>query len=178
MLVLRSGLPGTHVHVSTAGALSRPPTSALGRRISSIATRFATEILAAVARHGIEDVVALHKEMAAQVATRQQAGGRSGRGARAAAPSAPAGRVQVRRSDESIAEMARSLAILLARHPGGLRAEELRKQSGFDRKDLHVPLAHALRAGLVGKKGEKRRTVYFAKAKAKIVGLLRTASRA
>lgn len=69
-----------------------------------------------------------------------------------------------RRSPVAIAAASAKLVELVAKHPAGLLAEELRKKSGLSRRALFTPLTHALESGSLKKKGEKRRTTYFASA--------------
>jgi hypothetical protein len=69
----------------------------------------------------------------------------------------------VRRSDEEIAKLAKGLGRLLTAHRTGLRAEALRLASGLSKRELQSPLAYALKVGWLGKRGKKRRTVYFAR---------------
>jgi hypothetical protein len=54
------------------------------------------------------------------------------------------------------------IATLLASHPEGLRAEQIRAALGVEAKELPRPLADALAAGRVTKTGQKRATTYFA----------------
>lgn len=67
-----------------------------------------------------------------------------------------------RRSQRSIDAESAKLVQLVSQHPNGLLAEELRKKSGLSRRALFTPLTHALASGGLKKKGEKRKTTYFA----------------
>jgi hypothetical protein len=51
---------------------------------------------------------------------------------------------------------------LVGKHPGGLRAEQIRKELGLVAKELPRPLAEGLAAKRLAKKGQKRATTYFA----------------
>lgn len=61
-----------------------------------------------------------------------------------------------------IANASEKIVELVSQHPNGLLAEELRKKSGLSRRALFTPLTHALASGGLKKKGEKRKTTYFA----------------
>src|SRR5262249_11315696 len=67
---------------------------------------------------------------------------------------------RVRRTEDVIAAAAETIAAVLGRSAGGLRAEELRRRVGMTRLELARPLKTLLKAGRVKKTGEKRATVY------------------
>jgi Fic family protein len=52
---------------------------------------------------------------------------------------------------------------LLAKHPKGLRAEEIRSKLNLSKQEVPRPIADALAEKLITKKGEKRATTYFKK---------------
>jgi hypothetical protein len=52
---------------------------------------------------------------------------------------------------------------LLARHPAGLRAEQIRDALHLQSKELPRPLREALASGRITKTGEKRATTYRAR---------------
>lgn len=66
-----------------------------------------------------------------------------------------------RRSADDIARMIDSIADLLAKHPEGLRAEQIRESLGVEAKELPRPLADAVSSGRLTKTGQKRATTYF-----------------
>lgn len=63
-----------------------------------------------------------------------------------------------RRSAADVEKIGEAVAELVAKHPNGLRSEEIQKALGLSRKDLPIPLARALAAKLVRKTGTKRAT--------------------
>jgi hypothetical protein len=103
----------------------------------------------------------------------ESSGSTGRRGASAAraqpAPDQPAedGAVQrrggrlVRRSSSDIERIVNEILSLLAEHPAGLRAEEIRERLDLVAKELPRPLKEAVDAGLLGKSGQKRATTYF-----------------
>ena len=139
-------------------------------KITTLAQSFALTIAREVARATVRDVVAL----SAPAPGTGPRGGFSPRTAvsepvvlsfqrqflwteRGALPRAKL----ARRSDTEIAKIASVLTSLVAKHPKGLRAESLRLESGLSKPELQSPLAYALRTKQIGKRGEKRTTVYF-----------------
>ncbi|MBX3234317.1 MAG: hypothetical protein KIT84_21630 [Labilithrix sp.] len=66
-----------------------------------------------------------------------------------------------RRSMADISKVIDDIAALLQKHPGGLRAEEIRRELGVQSKELPRPLADGLAAGRFSKQGQKRATTYF-----------------
>ncbi len=58
--------------------------------------------------------------------------------------------------------MVEDISALLARHPEGLRAEQIRAELGVQAKELPRPLADGLTEGRLSKTGQKRATTYFA----------------
>jgi hypothetical protein len=117
--------------------------SSLRERISSLASRFADEILAVVSQ---------------SVDERLAHGG-------AVAPSfgRKVGRV-ARRSADALAEVGERIVAALAREPRGIRSEDLRAAVGLTRAEMFRPIGMLLAAGRIRKTGQKRRTVYFAEA--------------
>ena len=90
-------------------------------------------------------------------------------GARASRPRSPAaepaarkraaGRL-ARRTADDIQGMVRTIVDLVAKHPDGLRAEQIRAALGVDAKELPRPLAEAVETGALTKSGQKRATTY------------------
>ena len=58
--------------------------------------------------------------------------------------------------------MVDAIADLLAKHPNGLRAEQIRAQLDVEAKELPRPLSDGVKAGRLTKQGQKRATTYFA----------------
>jgi hypothetical protein len=71
------------------------------------------------------------------------------------------GRRLGRRSAKALGRVVEQFAELLAKHPKGLRAEELRSLLNLSRKEMPRPLAKALESKRITKTGEKRATTYF-----------------
>lgn len=67
-----------------------------------------------------------------------------------------------RRTVDDIVKTQASIVALLAGAKAGLRAEDIRTQLGLHKKELPRPLADALAANEITKKGQKRATMYFA----------------
>lgn len=68
-----------------------------------------------------------------------------------------------RRSPEDIEKVIGSIVGVLAKAKDGLRSEQLQKTLKLDKREISGPLAQALAAKKITKKGEKRATTYFAK---------------
>jgi hypothetical protein len=68
-----------------------------------------------------------------------------------------------RRSARDIERVVERIVGLLKRHPGGLRAEQIRDELGLEAKELPRPLKEALDTGSLQKSGQKRATTYFVK---------------
>ncbi|HVJ88610.1 MAG TPA: hypothetical protein VM580_02330 [Labilithrix sp.] len=66
----------------------------------------------------------------------------------------------VRRSAEDIAKTLDSIVDLLAQHPEGLRAEQIKESLGLDKREMPKPIAEGLNSGALKKSGQKRATVY------------------
>lgn len=134
--------------------------------ISQLANQFASGVLEAIRGASLAEILAESGE----------GGGRAGRtsGARRGRPPAaegssagPAkkrrrGRLE-RRSATDIAGVVRQIVELLAAHPDGLRAEQIRHELGLEAKELPRPIAEALASRKIAKQGQKRATTYFAK---------------
>ena len=139
--------------------------SNLRNTIESLASQFATSVLAALRSASIDELTDVagrggavrrgpgrprseSSESAAGPAKR--AGGR-GRGGRLG-----------RRTQNDISRMVESIVDVLAKSAGGLRSEQIRAALGVEAKELPRPLAEALSSGRVTKTGQKRATTYFA----------------
>jgi hypothetical protein len=66
-----------------------------------------------------------------------------------------------RRNMEDIVATRAQIVALLADAPEGMRAEDIRVKLGLDKKELPRPIADAVAAGQIAKKGQKRATMYF-----------------
>ncbi len=72
----------------------------------------------------------------------------------------PTGRV--RRSPDQLNKDMNAIVALVAKHPTGLRSEQIKQKLGLATKDVPRPIAAALEQKLLKKKGEKRSTTYYA----------------
>lgn len=124
--------------------------SNLKSAISQLAEEFAAAVLAAIRSASLDDLLAQ---------THGGRGGRLGGGVRAGRGD---GR-RIRRSAADIASTVDAIESLLARHPEGLRAEQIRKELDLEAKELPRPLSEGLAQKRFAKEGQKRATTYFAK---------------
>jgi DNA-binding transcriptional ArsR family regulator len=140
--------------------------SNLKTTIDSLAVEFANKLIAAIKGASFEEIINV-------------AGGsspaRSGRRPVATKPeapqaAAPASRARkgkggrlARRSPGALAKTKAEIVALLAKHPKGLRAEEIRAKLGLSKQEVPRPISDALAEKLITKKGEKRATTYFKK---------------
>jgi hypothetical protein len=135
--------------------------SNLRNAIDQLAATFANGVINAIRSASFEEIVGLGGASSAS---------RTSRPARAAAATATrAPRSQVRkggrlrrRSKAALGAVLDSIVALVGKHPGGLRAEQIRKELGLVAKELPRPLAEGLAAKRLAKKGQKRATTYFA----------------
>ena len=67
-----------------------------------------------------------------------------------------------RRSAGQLDRVVDRIVELVARHPRGLRAEQIRAQLGLSAREMPRPITMALAAGRISKTGEKRATTYHA----------------
>ena len=135
--------------------------SNLRNRLNELAKSFSAGVLDAIRGASLQEVLA-------------ESGGRAtafapARGAAAAPSAGPArrrpGRLP-RRSAGDITKAVEAIVALLASHPTGLRAEEIRRKLGVQAKELPRPLKEGVDAGRLSKVGRKRATTYFAGAAA------------
>ncbi len=145
--------------------------SNLKTTIESLATDFAHKLISAIKASSLQEILN-------ETASGGGGGGGARRGRRpgsvsaaAAAPAAkaakPAARRKggrlARRSPADLAKAMEQILGLLGKHPKGLRSEEIRAKLGLSKQEVPRPLADALAAKLISKKGEKRATTYFKK---------------
>lgn len=129
--------------------------------IADLASEFAEGVLAVIRSASVQEILAETGAAAAEMAARgvrraaeRSAGGAARAGSAAGAPAAKApGGDAVER-----------IVALLASHPKGLRAEEIRAKLGLGQKDLPKRIAEALASKRIVKEGERRATRYFAAA--------------
>lgn len=120
------------------------------RRIAALAEQFAKDVLAELKGTNLDDLV-----QALAGATR--AAPRAAAAAPKLARKAKGGRLP-RRSPAELQAMLDKIAAALKQ--GGLRAEQIQKTLGVDRKELPAVLKLGLDSKTLTKKGEKRATTY------------------
>ncbi len=130
--------------------------SSLRSSIQTLADQFASGVIAAIRSASLEDILAETGggRPAARTAPRPAHGTGNSGGSR--------GRAGGRRSPADLSAVADSIVGLVARHPGGLRAEQIRAQLGIPRNALLRPLALAVSSRRLSKRGHKRSTTYTA----------------
>lgn len=65
-----------------------------------------------------------------------------------------------RRSPADIARTLENIVAVLAAHPEGLRAEQIKAALSLDTREVPRPIAEGLKSGVLKKSGQKRATVY------------------
>lgn len=132
--------------------------NSLRGRLNALASSFASSVLEVIRGVSLDQLLSESSGRA-----RRSAPGASVRPA--PARGAPRRRDRLpRRSARDIERVVERIVGLLKRHPGGLRAEEIRDQLGLEAKELPRPLKEGLDAGSLQKSGQKRATTYFVKA--------------
>lgn len=130
--------------------------SELENRLRSLAQNFVNQVLGAF-RDTFSEVVG----GSASPATRS-----SGATATAAARTGRSTKDGRRTPAETLA-MAHKLAAFIAGKPAGIRIEPMGKELGLRTNQMTLPLAKALKLGLISKKGQRRSTVYLPGKKSK-----------
>jgi hypothetical protein len=126
----------------------------LHRTIQALAARFADDIVAAIRAASLQ-------ELLAETGGARRAGAAEGRAVGRPAPS-PDKRL-ARRTQAEIDKYVDAIVALLKKNPKGLRAEQIQRALGLDKRETPRPIAAALAKRVITKKGEKRATTYFAK---------------
>jgi hypothetical protein len=135
--------------------------STLRASIESLASQFATGVLAAIRGSSLEEI------LSAGSPTRRGPGRPRKSVSSVGAASAPApsrrarGGKRLRRSAKDITAAAGQIAAHVAKHPRGIRGEQVRKDLGIAKNHWMKPLGMALGAKKIRKTGEKRATLYF-----------------
>ncbi len=136
--------------------------STLQSRIQTLADSFAQGVLAAIRSASLEEI------LAGGGAAPKRGPGRPPKAAGSAPKAAPpakrgkSGRLP-RRSPSDIEHVIGLITKALSDAGKGLRSEELQKVLKLSKKEIVGPLAQALSAKRITKKGQKRATTYFAK---------------
>jgi hypothetical protein len=137
--------------------------STLKATIEALAAEFAANVIAAMKSASLEEIM-IETDMPHATSARAS-GVRGGRGSGVAvavgARSAQKRGRLPRRSPEAIARVRDQIVQLLAKHPKGLRSEQIQTKLGISRKEIPRPLNEALSSRLITKKGAKRSTTYF-----------------
>ena len=134
--------------------------------LHSLVASFAEEIVRALQTASLNELIGQASGPTRASRTPGRASGVVSANSPAAAPRASTsggrrGRLKRRSADDIAAALERIVA-LLKTNPGGLRAEQIRKELGMLAKELPRPLGDGLAARTLRKKGQKRATVYFA----------------
>jgi hypothetical protein len=142
------------------------PNTSLRSTLDSLASNFASAVLAAIRGASLDELVA-----GSGGAPRRGPGRPRGSStkttataARASAPSTKTtkgGRLQ-RRSPADIARALDAVVILVRKSKAGLRSEEIRKALKLDVREVPRVLKEGLAKKKLKSKGEKRATTYFA----------------
>jgi hypothetical protein len=147
--------------------------SNLRNTIESLASQFASSVLAALRTASIDELADVAGRGApvvrrgpgrprAESSESSAAAAPARRGAGAGAGGRGRGGRLGRRTQNDITRMVESIVDVLAKNGGGLRSEQIRSALGVEAKELPRPLAEALSSGRVTKTGQKRATTYFA----------------
>jgi hypothetical protein len=137
--------------------------STLRASIQSLANQFAAGVLAAIRGASLEEILE-----GSGPSRRGPGRPRKSVGSVDAAPSpvsAPArrgrGGKRLRRSARAIAGVTEQIVAHVAKHPKGVRGEQIRKDLGIAKNHWMKPLGLALGSKKIRKTGEKRATLYF-----------------
>jgi hypothetical protein len=134
--------------------------SKLRGTIVQLASDFAEGVLEALRNVSLEDLLA---EASAPSSARSRAPAAR---PRSAEPPVKAerkrGRRLARRSPADIARVVDRIVALLAEQPKGLRSEQIQARLGLAAKEMPRPLADALAARRITRRGQKRATTYLA----------------
>lgn len=135
--------------------------STLQSKLETLAAAFARDVLAVLRGVSIDDIAALSAR-----GGRPASSGRAAAGAAAAAPARAARGARRgkggRRTAADIDAVVDRIVELLAKSPEGLRSEQVQAELGLTRREVPRPLKAALASGRIGKRGERRATVYYA----------------
>jgi len=137
--------------------------SALRSTIARLAEEFASKVLAALGGASLSDLSAFSGSASPPPRRSQSRASRAVPSDAKRAPRLARARTGARRTAADFERITSAVVDLLQKHPDGLRAEQIQKDLGLSRKDLPRPMAHALAANLIRKKGHKRATKYFAR---------------
>lgn len=127
------------------------------QQIDTLTSTFVDGLLQALRSSSVDELFSLSGETSSRKA-RAVTSSKPAKAVKAAKVAKP-GRL-VRRSPEDIAKVVDQMSTLLAKHPDGLRSEQIRELLKLESKEMPRPLGEALASGLLVAKGQKRATVY------------------
>jgi hypothetical protein len=127
--------------------------------LSTLASKFADDVLAAIRTASLSDLLESHGTASHARPARSNG---SAKPSPAKALKAENGRL-ARRGPEEIGKVVTSIVSLLAKNPAGMRAEQIRGALNLQSKEMPRPLAEALKQKLITSKGQKRATTYSVK---------------
>ncbi len=127
--------------------------------INELASKFAHDLLRALRAASLDELV---RETAPGHVRASSASSHTPR-----APQRKSGGKRIRRSPEELNEYANRIVALVAKHPKGIRAEDLKRALGIPPGNIGAkvftkPLAFALASKKLTKRGARRATTYFA----------------
>lgn len=138
----------------------------LQAEIQSLANQFAAGVLHAIRASSLEEILggsaAPGKRGPGRPPSKRGPGrppGKRGPGR----PPGPTSRRLRRRSAKDLSGVADTIVALVAKHKGGLRAEQIRAELAIPKNAWAKPLGLALSSKKLSKKGNKRATTYFAR---------------
>ena len=135
--------------------------STLRQTIEARAQEFAVAIVQALRSASLDELVSITGGQTAAPSRAPRIAAPKENGVTTAAPKVAkkAGRLG-RRSAEDIASTLANIVAVLAKHPGGLRAEQIKAALNLDTREVPRPIAEGLKSGALKKSGQKRATVY------------------
>jgi hypothetical protein len=137
--------------------------STLRASIEALANQFATGVLAAIRGASLEEILSeggSTRRGPGRPRRSVNSGSATQSPAATRAPRARGGK-RLRRNAKDIAAAAQQIAAHVAKHPKGIRGEQVRKDLGIAKNHWLKPLGIALASKKIRKTGEKRATAYF-----------------
>jgi hypothetical protein len=134
----------------------------LNRTIQELSHRFARELLASLHGASLEELISLGGAGHVPRGTGRPAKAKRATSAeRRNAPSHRTKRV-LRRSTTDLDKLVAQIVAVVSKHrKDGIRAEQIRKTLGIERRELPKPLELAFESRKIAKRGRKRGTAYF-----------------
>jgi hypothetical protein len=132
--------------------------SNLKTTIDALAADFAHKLIVAIKSASFQEILSVSSGVASRGEARRPSHGASPVTSK---PRRGKGGRLLRRSPSDIEKVKSDIVALLAKHAGGLRAEEIRSQLGLSKQEVPRPISDALAEKLITKKGQKRATTYF-----------------